>query len=477
MIDKTAELCRKQKIIIPTIAQMKDPATIPASIQNRLADVGLWDLDPANLFRVTWKNEPVSHGGGFNLGNWIEFPSALTGVPARIIGLCGKYFPTGSHKVGAAFGCLVPRLVSGEVDSTRQKFVWPSTGNFCRGGAYVSALLGCKAVAILPEGMSSERFDWLRSIGAEIIATPGSESNVKEIYDKCWEIRRSQPDHVILNQFEELGNAVWHYHVTGSMIEELCERIGGGGHNLAAYVSATGSAGTIAAGDYLRTIGSDVKVAAVEALQCPTLLRCGFGEHRIEGIGDKHIPWIHNVRNTDVVVAVDDAHCLSLMRLFNEKIGRAFLASQDVPQETIDSLDLLGISSICNLIASIKMARYFELGPEDLLVTPLTDSMELYGSRLEEQRALCGEYTERDAVRDHARCLEGVAIDNMRELGYYDRKALHNLKYFTWVEQQGRTADELHRLWHPEFWKQAFNQAAEWDRQIDDLNERVGLLG
>ena len=228
MIDKTAELCRKQKIIIPTIAQMKDPATIPASIQNRLADVGLWDVDPANLFRVTWKNEPVSHGGGFNHGNWIEFPSSLTGVPARIIGLCGKYFPTGSHKVGAAFGCLVPRLVSGEVDSTTQKFVWPSTGNFCRGGAYVSALLDCKAVAILPEGMSSERFDWLRSIGAEIIATPGSESNVKEIYDKCWEIRRSKPDHVILNQFEELGNAVWHYHVTGSMIEELCEQVGGG---------------------------------------------------------------------------------------------------------------------------------------------------------------------------------------------------------------------------------------------------------
>ena len=244
MIDETAELCRKQRIVIPTIAQMKDPAKIPGSVRNSLADVGLWDLHPANLFRISWKNEPVSRGGGFNLGNWIEFPSALTGVPGRIIGLCGKYFPTGSHKVGAAFGCLVPRLVSGEVDSTTQKFVWPSTGNFCRGGAYVSALLGCKAVAILPEGMSSERFDWLRSIGAELIATPGSESNVKEIYDKCWEIRRSEPDHVILNQFEELGNAVWHYHVTGSMIEELCERIGGRRHNLAAYVSATGSAGT-----------------------------------------------------------------------------------------------------------------------------------------------------------------------------------------------------------------------------------------
>ena len=476
MTDKIAELCRKRGIVIPTLAQMKDPAKIPGSIREKLADVGLWDVHPANLFRISWKNEPVAHGGGFNHGNWIEFPAELTQVPARIIGLSGKYFPTGSHKVGAAFGCLVPRLVSGEVDPESQKFVWPSTGNFCRGGAFVSALLGCDAVAILPQGMSQERFDWLSSIGAEIIATPGSESNVKEIYDKCWEIRRSQPDHVILNQFDELGNAAWHYHVTGSLIEEVFARIADGRHRLAAYVSATGSAGTIAAGDYLRTVSPGLKVVAVEALQCPTLLHCGFGEHRIEGIGDKHVPWIHNVRNTDVVVAVDDEQCMSLMRLFNEGSGRDVLAYRGVPQETIGGLDELGISSICNLVASIKLARYYELGPEDVVFTPLTDSMELYASRLEEQRTLHGEYTERDAVHDHARFLEGVAIDNMRELGFYDRKALHNLKYFTWVEQQGRTADELDRLWRPEFWTDAFAEAAEWDRRIDELNERVGIL-
>ena len=476
MIDKAAELCRQRGIVIPTIAQMQDPAKIPDPIRARLADVGLWDLHPTNLFRVTWKNEPVSHGGGFNHGNWIEFPPELTQVPARIIGLCGKYFPTGSHKVGAAFGCLVPRFVSGEVDPITQKFVWPSTGNYCRGGAFVSAMLGCDAVAILPEGMSRERFEWLRSIGAEIIATPGSESNVKEIYDKCWEIRRSQPSYVILNQFEELGNAVWHYHVTGSLIGEIFDRIADPRHRLAAYVSATGSAGTIAAGDYLRTICPNLKIVAVEALQCPTLLQCGFGEHRIEGIGDKHVPWIHNVRNTDVVVAVDDDHCVQLMRLFNERLGRDYLARLGVPQQTIERLELLGISSICNLVASIKVARYFELGPEDVLFTPLTDSMELYASRLEEQRLLSGEYTERDAVRDHARFLEGVAIDQMRELGYRDRKALHNLKYFTWVEQQGRTADELQELWRPEFWTQTFDQAAEWNRQIDELNQRAGIL-
>jgi len=208
VLEKTVQRCRERNIVIPTFAQQKDPTTAPDAIKQRLKSVGLWDVDPANLFRITWKNEPVERGGGFNDGNWIEFPPELTGVPARIIGLIGKYFPTGSHKVGAGFGCLVPRLVSGRFDPTSQKAVWPSTGNYCRGGAYDCALLGCTAVAILPEEMSRERFDWLSSIGAEVIKTPGCESNVKEIYDKCWEIRRTRPDCIIFNQFEEFGNAI-----------------------------------------------------------------------------------------------------------------------------------------------------------------------------------------------------------------------------------------------------------------------------
>ena len=475
VIEKAAERCRRRNVVIPTLEQMKNPATIPEPIRARLRDVGLWDIDPVNLFRISWKNEPKSLGGGFNEGNWIEFPSELTGVSARIIGLVGKHFPTGTHKVGAAFGCLVPRLVSGEFDTTSQKTVWPSTGNFCRGGAFVSALLGCDAVAILPEGMSAERFEWLRSIGAEVIATPGSESNVREIYDKCWELRRTRPDCVIFNQFEELGNAAWHYHVTGSAVQEIFSQIAGQGAELAGWVSATGSAGTIAAGDYLRTVYPGLRVAAVEALQCPTLLRCGFGEHRIEGIGDKHIPWIHNVRNTDVVIAVDDEQCIALMRLFGESVGRQFLVDQGIPKQTVENLDLLGISSICNLVASIKVARYFDLGPGAVLFTPLTDSMELYGSRLEEQRQIEGPYTELLAARHYGRYLEGVATDHMRELGYHDRKALHNLKYFTWVEQQGRTVEDLERLWEPGFWVEAFGHAQEWDAAIDEFNRRVGI--
>jgi cysteine synthase len=476
VLDRTAALCRQRGIVIPTFAQMKDPATAPAFIRERLAHVGLWDIDPANLFRITWKNEPVASGGGFGAGNWIEFPPELTGVCARIVGISGKWFPTGAHKVGAAFGCLVPRLVTGAFDPTTQKAVWPSTGNYCRGGAFDCALLACQAVGILPEEMSAERFEWLHQIGAEVIATPGCESNVKEIYDKCWEIRRTRPDCVIFNQFEEFGNAIWHYHVTGSFIEETFRRIARPGDRLAAYVSATGSAGTIAAGDFLRTVHPHVRIVAAEAQQCPTLYRFGFGGHRIEGIGDKHVPWIHNVRNTDMIAAIDDEQCMALMRLFNEPEGLRLLEQRGVPADVRDRLDWIGISCICNLVAAIKTAKYYDLDGRDVLFIPLTDSMELYGSRLREQAAQHGPFTREAAVATAARHLDAIADDHLRELSYQDRKALHNFKYFTWVEQQQRAIEDLRRLWDPDFWTETFAQVDEWDRLIAAFNARVGIV-
>ncbi len=474
VLARTAQLFRERKILVPTFQQLRDPTGIPLQVQNRLSSLGLWELDPLNLFRITWKNEPVARGGLFNQGNWLEFPPELTGVPARILGLVGKFFPTGAHKVGAAFGCLIPRLVSGEFDPTRQKAVWPSTGNYCRGGAFDSALLGCTAVAILPEEMSRERFEWLEQIGAEVIATPGCESNVKEIYDKCWEIRRTRPECVIFNQFEEFGNSVWHYHVTGGMIDEIFSGLDPG-HRLAAFVSATGSAGTIAAGDFLRTRYPHLRVVAAEAQQCPTLFQLGFGGHRIEGIGDKHVPWIHNVRNTDMVTAIDDEQCLTLFRLFNEPAGQECLL-QDLPADLVRQLPLLGISCICNLVAAIKTAKYYDLDEQDVVFMCLTDSAELYASRLAELTAARGAYTLVQAGADRWRYLDGIAVDWLRELTYADRKALHHFKYFTWVEQQGRTADELRQLWRPEFWEQTYAQVDEWDRQIDAFNARTGVL-
>jgi cysteine synthase len=474
VLDHTIERFRERKVLLPTFAQMLDPSTVPDKIKHRLKNVGLWDVDPANLFRITWKNEPVDRCGLFNNGNWIEFPSELTGVDARIIGLVGKFFPTGAHKVGAAFGCLVPKVVSGEFDPTRQKAVWPSTGNFCRGGAFDSALLGCTAIAILPEEMSRERFAWLKEIGAEVIPTPGCESNVKEIYDKCWEIRRTRPDCVIFNQFEEFGNAIWHYHVTGKTIAEIFRRLGGN-LRMSGYISATGSAGTVAAGDFLRTVHPQIRVVATEALQCPTLYQLGFGGHRIEGIGDKHVPWIHNVRNTDMIAAIDDEQCLSLFRLFNDPVGQTRL-NHYVPDELIQQLTLLGISGICNLVAAIKTAKYYDMDGRDVIFTCLTDSSGLYASRLEELAAQQGRLSPEQAAYIQARYLDGIVTDHVRELTYFDRKSLHNFKYFTWVEQQGRTVDELRELWQPDFWERTFAQVDQWDEQITAFNARTGVL-
>lgn len=473
VLKKTAKLCKERGVVIPTFAQMKNPASAPAAIHKRLKKAGMNELDPANLFRITWKNDPAT--GLFGDANYLEIPRSITGIDARVIGLVGKHFPTGAHKVGAAFACLAPRLVTGEFDPTSQKAVWPSTGNYCRGGAFDSALLGCTAVAILPEGMSKERFAWLKSIGAEVIATPGTESNVKEIYDKCWEIKKTRKDCVIFNQFEEFGNPTWHYHVTGGAIEEVFEKVKGRNGRLAGYVSATGSAGTIAAGDYLRTKFPALRVAASEAQQCPTLFMNGFGEHRIEGIGDKHIPWVHNVRNTDMVVAIDDEDCMRLLRLFNDPAGRKHLLAEGVAKESVDRLGLLGISGISNMLSAVKLAKYYELGKDDIVFTIFTDSVDLYGSRLAELEEAHGKYTPVQAAMDMDRRMRGANTDNLRELNYRDRKALHNLKYFTWVEQQGRTSEELRRLWDPEFWTETFASAKEWDKLIGEFNARTGV--
>jgi cysteine synthase A len=475
--ERAIQRVRERKIIIPTFKQMKNPDLVPDEIKDQLDQIGLWDLNPLNLFRITWKNQPVARGGGFGDVNFIELPPSFTGTPARIIALVGKWFPTGAHKVGAAFGCLAPRLVTGQFDPISQKAVWPSTGNFCRGGAYDSALLACQSIAILPEGMSRERFEWLSKIAGEVIATPGSESNVKEIFDKCWELRRSGQDLMIFNQFEEFGNYLWHYEVTGNAMLDVLLRVMGPGDEYRGMASATGSAGTIASGDFLKQLFPASKIVASEALQCPTLLENGFGAHRIEGIGDKHVPWIHNVKNTDVVVAIDDNAVVNLARLFNEPVGRAYLAEQGVPEAIISQLDLLGFSGISNVLSAVKFAKYFELGEHDIVLTVLTDSMELYASRLEEMHQEFGDYDDLDAAAHFAHYLHGQSTDNLLELTHAERRRVHNLKYFTWVEQQGRTYEEIQAQWNGrDYWAGVHGQVDEIDDLIEEFNAQTGLI-
>jgi cysteine synthase len=479
ILEDTIRRCRERNIIIPTYEEMADPMLIPAVIRQELEQIGLWDLDPRNLFRITWKNEPVEFGGGFGGVNVLELPRELTGVRARIFTLLGTYFPTGAHKVGATFGPLVEKLVRGAFDPTTQKALWPSTGNYCRGGAYDAHLLACPSIAVLPEGMSRERFEWLEKVGSEIYATPGSESNVKEVYDRTAELKAERPDEiVVLNQFEEFGNAIWHYVCTGRAMAEVFRERSSEGDRFAGVCLTQGSAGTLGCADSLRERFPRIRVVAGEALQCPTLLLAGYGSHRIEGIGDKHVPWIHNIKNMDAVVGIDDEACISLMRLFNEPAGRRSLERRGVDPELTGRLHLLGISGIANLLCCVKTAHYFELGEHDLLFTVATDSMEMYGSRLTEERERHGEYTDIDAAVHHERYLLGAGTDHFLELGYRDRRRIHNLKYFTWVEQQGKDVAELDAQWYDDgYWASRYASHEDWDRLIQEFNQRTGLLG
>lgn len=474
---KNVAYCREQKISLPTFAMMKDPNKIPAAIKDQLKTIGLWDLNSANLYRISWSNEQKDAGGLFGGANHFVLPPALTGCRANIIMMSGRWFPTGAHKVGATFGCLAPSLVTGQFDPQKTKAVWPSTGNYCRGGAYISALLASNAIAILPEEMSKERFEWLNKIAGQVIATPGCESNVKEIFDKCWELRNSGEDLRIFNQFDELGNPLWHYTVTGNAIEQVLHQYLTPGKKFAGYISSSGSGGTLAAGSYLKKQFPGSKIAAAEALQCPTLLQNGFGGHRIEGIGDKHVPWVHDCKETDFVVAVDDEVTMRLLRLFNEDGGRKALMAAGVASDLVSKLDLLGISGIANMIAAIKFAKYNELTEDDYVVSIATDSMQLYGSRLEELTRERGDYTASDTQRD-LQLLDSIGIGNMKELNYYDRKAIHNLKYYTWIEQQAKDVEELNAQWydHDNYWGNTFDQVNKIDELITDFNNKVGLL-
>lgn len=476
-LERTAQRARERGIIVPTLAQMRNPETIPAGIKQRLSDVGLWDLHPLNLFRITWKNEPIKHGGGFNGVNYVEIPREITGIRARILSLVGKWFPTGSHKVGATFGCLIPRLVTGQFDPTFHKAVWPSTGNYCRGGAYDANLLACESIAILPEEMSQERFDWLSNVAGEVIATPGCESNVWEIFQKCKELEATRENIMVFNQFDEFGNHLWHYNVTGHAMEEVLHAELGGDGRYAGVVLTSGSSGTMGCGDYLKEVFPTSKLAVGESLQCPTLLENGFGGHRIEGIGDKHVPWIHNVRNTDMVIAIDDEQCMSLLRLFNEPAGHAYLLQQGVSETFIEQQSLLGISSVANLLCAMKLAKYYELTEQDIVLTVFTDSMELYQTRLRELEEQRGQYDEMQAAIDYHRYLMGATTDHTAELGYRERKRIHNLKYYTWVEQMGKSVEELDAQWYdfPQYWDCIHRLAEPIDALIEAFNEKVGL--
>lgn len=467
-------------IVLPTFAQLADPSTIPAKVTRGLRDVGPDEPHPLNLFRVHWHNDG-SRTGLTDTPEHVVLPSELTGVDARIVVALGDRFPMiGAHKVLAAYGCLAPRVVTGRFDPTEHRAIWPSTGNYCRGGVAISRIMGCRGVAVLPEGMSLERFAWLEEWVADpsdIVRTPGTESNVKEIYDRCNELARDSTN-VVFNQFSEFGNHLVHRLVTGAALERVAEslRAAEPGLRVRAFVAATGSAGTLAAGDHLKERYGSL-IVAMEALECPTMLYNGFGEHNIQGIGDKHVPLIHNVTNTDVAAAVSDRATDRLGLLFNTPVGREYLLDRrKVDPAVVDALGSLGLSSICNVLGAIKVAKHYGMGGDDVILTVATDGAAMYGSEREKAEAerFSGRFDRLAAAEAFGEHVLGTGTDHLLELSTRDRERIFNLGYFTWVEQQGVGIEEFRARRSQDFWRGLLELAPAWDSLIEDFNAATG---
>src|SRR5580700_6813269 len=478
--DRTAQRLREARVLLPTFAELADPTRIPEAVRHALAGVKPDEAHPLNLFRVHWYNDGDRTGLAAVPGH-VVLPKALTGVDARIVVAIGEKFPMiRAHKVLAAYGCLAPRIVTGTFDPARDRAVWPSTGNYCRGGVAISRLMGCRGAAVLPEGMSRERFAWLEdwvTDPKDIIRTPGTESNVKEIYDKCAELA-AEPGNVIINQFSEFGNHLVHYLCTGQAMEAVFESVASGPDlRLRAFVAASGSAGTIGAGDYLKERYA-AKIVAAEALECPTMLANGFGEHNIQGIGDKHIPLIHNVLNTDLVAGISDRATDQLSVLFAAGQGLEFLrARRRVPEPVLEQLEALGLSSVCNILAAVKTAKYLRLGPDDVIMTVATDGAAMYGS--ERERIAARDFPDgfdlADAAETFGRWMLGTGPDDLLETTLADRNRIFNLGYYTWVEQQGVSLADFEARRDQRFWTGLRDLLPAWDAMITEFNERTGL--
>jgi cysteine synthase len=473
------ERFRRLAVKLPTWSELAEPTQIDGETLAPLAQVDPDAADGVNLWRVHWFNG-LDRKSLADVPGYLLLPPELTGVSAPIVVVLGCRFPMiGAHKVLAAYACLVPRLVTGQFDPSSDRAIWPSTGNYCRGGVAISRILGCRGVAVLPAGMSRERFDWLKrwvADPADIVRTPGTESNVKEIYDKCAELARDRHN-VILNQFSEFANYLIHYHCTGHAFDRVFRQVKQASKTmrLAAFVCATGSAGTIAAGDRLKKLHG-AKIVAVEAAECPTMSCNGYGEHNIQGIGDKHIPLIHNVMNTDIVVAVSDRASDALNLLFRNEAGLGYMARRrKIDPALLGAFASVGISGLANIVAAIKLAKHLDYGPNDVVMTVATDSAAMYASEAERflSRRYAEGFDEVNAAEIFARYLEGIADDHVMELRHLDRKRIFNLGYYTWVEQQGVSIEDFDRRKQPEFWQSLVDGIPIWDRLIEDFNAEV----
>ncbi len=459
-------MSQSKLIVGPTFEEMNHPWLIDPEVRARARDMMEIDpLDPINLYNISWRDYE-------NRILYEVLPPELTGVQAPIVVLYAKDFPTGSHKVGATYSVLIEKELTGEVDPTIHRLVWPSTGNYGIGGAWVGCRMNFDSIVILPEEMSRERFDLVRGYGADLVLTPGCESNVKEIYDKCAELKAADPERIrILNQFEVMGNYRFHYYVTGNTIVELAAELkeqGIGNGKIAAFTSAMGSAGTIAAGDRLKQVWPDHKIVGLEPVQCPTVYWNGYGGHDIQGIGDKHVTWIHNVMNMDAIMCVDDIESKMGLQLLVEEAGwKTMIDRYGLPEDKVQKWSqIFGISGVCNVLGAIKTAKWYGLGKDDVIVTILTDAIDRYHSVMDQMTETYGPMDETEAAVRLVSIFHKQKLDWISEATREARNRWHNLKYYTWIEQQGKTLKELEAQRHQDYWEAQQARVAEIDRLI-----------
>ncbi len=457
----------KEPIIGPTFEEMLHPDKIDKRIREKAIEMAKKDpLHPINLFNISWRDEK-------NKIRYLVLPKELTGVDANIIVLYAKNFPSGSHKVGPAYSILAEKTVKGEVNPAKHTMIWPSTGNYGVGGAWVSSRMGYDSIVILPELMSKERFELIEKYGARVIATPGCESNVKEIYDKSKELYAQDPERIrILNQFEEFGNYRFHYYVTGNTMIELVKEEKLGNQRISAVVAGVGSAGTIASADRVKQVFPEAKSVAVEPLQCPTLALNGYGGHDIQGIGDKHVTWIHNVMNMDAVVLVDDMDSKKGLQLLVDEKGKKYLEGI-LGKDVVEFLsDKFGISGIANIIGSIKMAKYYEFKEGDNIITIATDNIDRYWSVMKQLDEEFGKMDLAEAKSRYERIFLGQELSGIFEEDKWTKERWHNLKYYTWVEQQGKTVEELNAQKSQKYWEEKQKEVQEIDKLLKEYREK-----
>ncbi len=457
----------KEPIIGPTFEEMLHPQKIDPVIRKKAIEMAKKDpLNPINLFNISWRDEN-------NKVRYLILPKELTGVDANIIVLYAKDFPSGSHKVGATYSILAEKTVKGEVDPSKHTMIWPSTGNYGVGGAWVSSRMGYDSIVILPELMSKERFELIERYGAKVIATPGCESNVKEIYDKSKELYAQDPERIrIMNQFEEFGNYRFHYYVTGNTMIELVKEENIGNGEIAAVVAGVGSAGTIASGDRVKQVFPYAKIVAVEPLQCPTLALNGYGGHDIQGIGDKHVTWIHNVMNMDAVVLVDDVDSKKGLQLLVDEVGKEYLKGIMDPDLVEYLSDKFGISGVANIIGSIKMAKYYNLKEEDNIITIATDAIDRYWSVMKQLDKQYGKMDKAEAKSRLERIFLGQELSGIFEEDKWTKERWHNLKYYTWVEQQGKTVEELNAQREQDYWIEKQKEIDKIENLLEEYREK-----